>query len=343
MLKKPRHGLFQITKQNRGYSPLCSADILYKTLFYINLSRFINWLGGLCVAAIFAALSGCATTTPPSQEMSDARQALDAAHQVDAARHVPETLQGAENLLSKAETKLGEGAFEQAQRDALAAKEEATKARTMAAAISAAKLALQEAAALDALSGEAQALLQQAEAAALVDDDKNAVGLADQAKQRAGQDINNKYLRQARALLDEAAASGIVPSAAHGCASAARALQPFPTEQHAAVQAAEDAYCNNQGKMAYDVIHGVMAALREAQRRHAAQAVIPPPPAAVMLPRPVAVSGYVVARGDSLWKIAARPDIYGNPLRWRVIYKTNRRQIKNVNVIYPGQLLKIQR
>ena len=48
---------------------------------------------------------------------------------------------------------------------------------------------------------------------------------------------------------------------------------------------------------------------------------------------------YVVVKGDSLSKIAERE--YGNANRWREIYEANRATIKNPNLIYPGQRLRI--
>jgi nucleoid-associated protein YgaU len=48
---------------------------------------------------------------------------------------------------------------------------------------------------------------------------------------------------------------------------------------------------------------------------------------------------YVVAKGDSLSKIAKR--YYGDANQWRRIYDANRDQISNPDLIHPGQNLKI--
>ena len=50
---------------------------------------------------------------------------------------------------------------------------------------------------------------------------------------------------------------------------------------------------------------------------------------------------YVVVSGDSLSKIAKRQ--YGDMNQWRRIYDANRDQIKDPDLIYPGQKLKIPR
>jgi uncharacterized protein YoxC len=50
---------------------------------------------------------------------------------------------------------------------------------------------------------------------------------------------------------------------------------------------------------------------------------------------------YTVVKGDCLWNIAKKPVYYGNGFAWPVIYKANRDQIKNPNLIFPKQTFKI--
>ena len=54
-------------------------------------------------------------------------------------------------------------------------------------------------------------------------------------------------------------------------------------------------------------------------------------------------TSYTVARGDSLWAISGKSDIYGNPYQWPMIYKANRDKIKDADMIFPGQNFKIER
>ncbi|GAB4290140.1 MAG: hypothetical protein Kow0096_03480 [Thiohalomonadaceae bacterium] len=54
-------------------------------------------------------------------------------------------------------------------------------------------------------------------------------------------------------------------------------------------------------------------------------------------------SSYEVMRGDSLWRISGKSEIYGNPYQWPLIYKANRDKIKDADLIYPGQMLAIDR
>ena len=48
---------------------------------------------------------------------------------------------------------------------------------------------------------------------------------------------------------------------------------------------------------------------------------------------------YTVVKGDSLSKIAKH--LYGDAQQWRKIYEANRDQIKNPDLIYPGQTFTI--
>ncbi|MEJ2637037.1 MAG: LysM peptidoglycan-binding domain-containing protein [Calditrichia bacterium] len=57
--------------------------------------------------------------------------------------------------------------------------------------------------------------------------------------------------------------------------------------------------------------------------------------------QPAAAGMYEVARGDYLWKIAKKPDVYSNPYGWITIYTYNRDQIKNPDLIFPKQVLRI--
>jgi len=56
------------------------------------------------------------------------------------------------------------------------------------------------------------------------------------------------------------------------------------------------------------------------------------------------LAGYhVVKKGECLWWIAEYEDIYNDPFMWPLIYTANMDQIKNPDLIYPDQELKIPR
>lgn len=48
---------------------------------------------------------------------------------------------------------------------------------------------------------------------------------------------------------------------------------------------------------------------------------------------------YTVVKGDSLSKIAKQ--VYGKASMWRKIYEANQDQIKDPDLIFPGQLLRL--
>ncbi|MCK9329993.1 MAG: LysM peptidoglycan-binding domain-containing protein [Candidatus Cloacimonetes bacterium] len=50
-----------------------------------------------------------------------------------------------------------------------------------------------------------------------------------------------------------------------------------------------------------------------------------------------------VYRGESLWKISSYPEVYGSGTKWPVIYRANRDQIKDPDLIYPNQIFDIPR
>jgi nucleoid-associated protein YgaU len=50
---------------------------------------------------------------------------------------------------------------------------------------------------------------------------------------------------------------------------------------------------------------------------------------------------YTVQKGDFLWKISSKPEVYGDPYKWPRIWSANADQIKNPNLIYPDQILTI--
>ena len=64
---------------------------------------------------------------------------------------------------------------------------------------------------------------------------------------------------------------------------------------------------------------------------------------AAVTPAPKGIVGYVVQKGDHLWGISAKSAVYGDPYQWPLLYKRNRDEIYDPDLIYPGQVLHIQR
>lgn len=87
-------------------------------------TRVTTRLFALLVAVFIV---GCATS-PPVQEMSDARQAIAAAEDADAARLAPAPLDDARRFLTQAETQIRERSFTMARSNAIRAKNSAVDA-----------------------------------------------------------------------------------------------------------------------------------------------------------------------------------------------------------------------
>lgn len=91
------------------------------------IRKALSGIGGLVVLLTLVACAG-----PPVQEMSDARQAIQAAEEAGAAKYAPVPLDQARDALASAEEKLHKRAYNGARNDARLAKQKATHARSIA-------------------------------------------------------------------------------------------------------------------------------------------------------------------------------------------------------------------
>jgi nucleoid-associated protein YgaU len=97
------------------------------------------------------------------------------------------------------------------------------------------------------------------------------------------------------------------------------AMSGLTAEQRDLLAQANAAYAAQQGREAYDLASRLEAALAASSM------------------------SYTVVRGDNLWNIAGKSSVYGNPYQWPLIYKANSDQIKDADLIYPGQTFSIDR
>jgi hypothetical protein len=86
----------------------------------LPMSRALPTLAALLLAACVSA--------PPVQEMSDARQAINAAEDADAGRLAPESLREARRFLEEAEQQLQQEAYGPARMNAVRARNRAAQA-----------------------------------------------------------------------------------------------------------------------------------------------------------------------------------------------------------------------
>lgn len=187
-------------------------------------------------------LAGCAAA--PIQQMSDARQSLQAARTAGAAVRAPALMKEAESNLSDAELSLTRRDYGPARKSAVRAKQEAATARRLAVAVGDADQAADRADTLGLLDDATTSSLRQIEnqassvdhAEALV---KRARGLTEELNRR----INRYYMDKAKPLIEQARN---------------RRGTMGKTQRHR-LQEVEQAYRDGHGKTAYD---GVSILLR---------------------------------------------------------------------------------
>src|SRR3569832_2071412 len=99
----------------------------------------------------------------PTQEMSNARQALQAARAANADTHAPKSFSEAEQRLTKAERELSAHYYARARKDAVIARSDALTARNIALALAEARAAVTAAEAEGSVSPATRAWLSKAE------------------------------------------------------------------------------------------------------------------------------------------------------------------------------------
>lgn len=88
--------------------------------------------------------------------------------------------------------------------------------------------------------------------------------------------------------------------------------------QYKRLQAAETAMADQHPREAYEIASRLDEELKARTKRHK------------------------VKKGESLWTIAKRDDIYANPWVWPLIWEANRATLKNPGSVRAGQVLKIR-
>src|SRR3569623_2639409 len=162
------------------------------------MNRHLSFLRGLAIV-MMSALAGCAAV--PTQDMCDARQALQAAGAAEAGTHAAQRFGDAEQRLSRAERELANHYNTRARKDAVAARTDASCARNMALAIGQAKVAVAAAERVGAAAQGSRELLAQAVAAAARLDEDEAVQAATHARAQALEDAERARVARVGAAL----------------------------------------------------------------------------------------------------------------------------------------------
>ncbi len=86
-----------------------------------------------------------------------------------------------------------------------------------------------------------------------------------------------------------------------------------------------------------------MPATPEPEVLEVVEPVVPPEPEPVAVLDPGPLIYWTVVKGENLWSIAAKEEVYNVPEKWPLIYKANQEEITDADLIYPGQILDIPR
>ncbi len=207
----------------------------------MRMSFFARALG--LVTFVLTVGVGCASA--PTQEMSDARQAIQAAQDAGAQRQAADALGSAQSLMGKAEQSIEAGRYEDARADALEAKKSAVAARNMALAIAAGEAALGKADKLGAEWRDSGQLLAKARLAAKAGNEGAAIKAANEAKQQGELAVNQHYLEEAKIALWEME----------------KVKASMTADQLTRYQAADAAYRDHEGRNAYDLAASLKANL----------------------------------------------------------------------------------
>jgi len=159
---------------------------------------------------------------------------------------------------------------------------------------------------------DAQSLISGAQAPCT--DTGNAADLLNQAQ--AAQATDPAKAQQLAAQAKQAASDAInncYLAKAKDLQTQAQGFKNLSADQQSRLSQGGQYISGNQGKPAYDLLAALVAELQAAHMT------------------------YTVSRGDSLWRISGKSEVYGNPFEWPLIYKANTDKIKHADKIYPKQ------
>ncbi len=279
----------------------------------IKKTKLVSKLALPLVTLLLFLSYGCAK--PPKKEMADAEAAVTAAKLAEADIYAPGDYQSAEDMLAQAKAEMDKREYKSAKESAIQtinlatnAKEQAVKAKQDAKVraqniIKDVKGALDEAKAARALTYNANKYNNILSSLKGLEADYNAEKYLDVIAK------GNKLLAQAK---DLAASCRLA-------AAESERRKREESERLARIRAEEER------RRAED----------EARRRAEAERSRDQ--------RGRQATSHVVSRGECLWVISENKNIYDNPFQWPLIYKANRSQINDPDLIFPGQDFTIPR
>ena len=183
----------------------------------------------------------------------------------------------------------------------------------------AAPAAKQPAAATTQAISDAQAVVASAQAPC--NDTGNAADLISQAQAaaQAGDDAKAQQLAAQAKQVATDAINACYCAKAKDLLAQVQGYSGLSADQQARLTQAQQDETSNNCKAAYDTLSALLAELQAARMT------------------------YNVVKGDSLWRIAGKSDVYGNPYEWPLIFKANTDKIKHADLIYPKQDLTVMK
>ncbi len=263
---------------------------------------------------VFALSSGCAK--PPNKELRNAKLAINAAKQAEADVYAPIDFRSAEDYLDQARGMVDQKKYNEGRKLAVIAKTKAVKAKN------------------DAIQAKIQA---KTEAKQKISDLRTAIKAAEAAGagkyNQVGLDSVKSILASAEEDYNLEKYRSAMEKAEAGIAQAYNLEASSKTAEEAAQISARRMAEEERAKQQRDT------ELKEEKERRVVEEeqVKFAPPAVTKTKR------HIVQRGESLWVISRNIDIYGDPYLWPLIYKSNRNQINDPDLIYPGQNFTIPR
>jgi nucleoid-associated protein YgaU len=281
------------------------------------------------VGVMVVLTAACCRKAP--KEVGDATAALNEAQKTCTPTYAATTFQDAQSLLNKANDLVANKKCREAKKEALAASEKVKEATTEATAEQAraqkdAEAAI--AAAKDAMSAAEQAIGAQNQQASATN--QHLQELKTKASQACAQNEANEITYS----VETAQVSPATYDQAKAAFSEAERYMGNPCDYYKARDAAKNAMeLANKAKSEAESETASIKAEDERKTTMVQDLIAKCKPL-----------HYVVVKGDCLWKISAKNDIYANPFLWPLIWDANRGLIKDhPDLIYPKWDLKINR
>jgi nucleoid-associated protein YgaU len=277
----------------------------------------IKLIRSVALLSLLGVMTLCfACAKPPTKEIADAEAALTAAKMEEADIYVPQEYKSAEDMLAQAKAEVEKKEYKPAKNSAIQT------------------IALAEQAKEHAISAREEAKLK---AGDIINSFKSALSEAENAGARtyysADYDRLTGTLTELEADYDAKKYLDVISKGEKAIANAKElaASSRLAAAEEARRKAEEEARLAKLKAEEEERLKIEEERRKEEEARRLAEE---------MAKRP---SSHLVSRGECLWIISEYEKVYDDPFQWPLIYKANRSQIRDPDLIFPDQDLKIPR